>query len=132
MKGRKQARSQKKAKKAKKKWSKKRRRKSKPTTTKRRSNQQFEELVDNNNNLKQRERGRSKWQNMDQSKDVLETEIEELWQLMMKQSIWRKMIAAGSMINQNLNLIDKERKMKQKTTDIQQQQRCKSIWTVTN
>ena len=46
--------------------------------------QQFEELVDNNNNLKQRERGRSKRQNMDQSKDEMETKIEELWQLMMK------------------------------------------------
>jgi len=63
---------------------------------------------------------------MYQSKDVMEMEIEELWQLMMKQSKMRKMIAARSMINQNLNLIDKERKMKQKTTDIQQQ-RCRAF-----
>lgn len=54
--------------------------------------QQFEELVDNSNNLKQREGGRSKKQNMDQSKDELEKEIEEMWQLMMKQSKWRKMV----------------------------------------
>ena len=52
-------------------------------------------------------------------------DIEELWQLMMKQGIGRKMIAAGRMINQNLNQNDKERKMKQKTAEIQQQQRCK-------
>ena len=81
--------------------------------------QQFEELVDSNNNQKQREGRRSKWQSMDQPKDILKIEIEELWQLMMKQSIWRKMIAAGRMINKNLDLIDKERKMKQKTADIQ-------------
>ena len=64
---------------------------------------------------------------MYQPKDVLEREIEELWQLMIKQSMWRKLIAARRMINQNLNLIDKERKMKQKTVDIQQQQRCKAF-----
>jgi len=57
---------------------------------------------------------------MDQPKDVLEMEIEKLWQLMMKQSIWRRLIATERMINQNLNLIDKERKIKQKTVDIQQ------------
>ena len=48
---------------------------------------------------------------MDQPKDVLEMEIEELWQFMMKQSRMREM-TTGRMINQNLNLIDKERKMK--------------------
>ena len=37
-----------------------------------RAEQQFEELVDNNNNLKQKEKGRSKWRSMDQSKDTLE------------------------------------------------------------
>jgi len=67
--------------------------------------------VDSNINLKQRGGGRSKKQNMDQSKDVLETEIEEMWQLMMKQTKWRKMVTAGSMINQSLNLIDKKKKM---------------------
>ena len=41
--------------------------------------QQFEELVDSSNNLKQRERRKSKWQSMDQPKDVMEKEIEELW-----------------------------------------------------
>lgn len=55
---------------------------------------------------------------MYQSEDVLEIEIEELWLLMMKESRLREM-TAGRMINQNLNLIDKERKMKQKTTEIQ-------------
>ena len=60
---------------------------------------------------------------MDQSKDELETEIEELWLLMMKLSMWRKLIVAGSVINQNMNLIDKERKMKQNTIDMHQQQR---------
>ena len=64
-----------------------------------REEQQIEELVNNNNNLKQRERGRSKWQSIDQSKDVLEMDIEELWNLMMKQAIGRKMIVAGRMIN---------------------------------
>jgi len=48
---------------------------------------------------------------MDQPKDVLEMEIEELWQLMMKRAIGRKMVAAGRMINQSMNLIDKERKI---------------------
>lgn len=83
-------------------------------------------LVDNNNNLKQRERSNSKWQSMDQPKDILEMEIEELWKLMMKQSRLRKM-TAGSVINQNLNMIDKERKMNQKTTAIQQQETFKEF-----
>jgi len=34
--------------------------------------------VDNNSNLKQKEEGRNMKQNMDQSKDVLEKEIEEI------------------------------------------------------
>ena len=60
---------------------------------------------------------------MYQNKDVLEINIEELWLLMMKQSRWRKIVAEGSKINQNLNLIDK----KKKTSDIQQQQRCRAF-----
>ena len=63
---------------------------------------------------------------MEQSKDVIEMDIEELLQLMMKQSIWRRM-KTGMMINQNLNLIDRMRKPKQKTVDIQQQQRCRAF-----
>jgi len=75
-------------------------------------------IEDNNNNLEHRERGRSKEQNMDQPKDMLDIEIEEIWQQMMKQSKWRKMVAAASKINQNLNLIDKKKKMEQKTTKV--------------
>jgi len=45
---------------------------------------------------------------MGQSKYVLETKIEEMWQPMMKQSKWKKMVATRSMINQSLNLIDKK------------------------
>jgi hypothetical protein len=37
--------------------------------------------------------------------------IRELWNLMMRQSIWRKMTAEG-MINQNLNLIEGKKKNK--------------------
>ena len=58
---------------------------------------------------------------------MLEIEIEELWQLMMKQSRMRRLIVAGSVTNQNLKLIDKEWKMKQKIDDIQQQQRCRAF-----
>lgn len=65
------------------------------------------------------------WKSMYQPKDVLEMEIEELCQLMMKQSRLRKMIAGG-VISHNLKLIE-ERNMKQKTTDIQQQKRCKAF-----
>ena len=36
---------------------------------------------------------------MDQSKDVLETKIEEMWPLMMNQSKWKKMVAMGRKIN---------------------------------
>lgn len=83
--------------------------------------QQIEELVDSNN-LKQKEGGRNMKQNMDHSKDLLEIEIEEMWQLMMKQFKWRKMVAEGSKINQSFNLIDKKKKMEQKTIKVQQQQ----------
>jgi len=55
---------------------------------------------------------------MYQLKDVLEIEIEELWQLMMKKSKWRRLTATGRVINQILKLIDKETKMKQKTTNL--------------
>ena len=61
--------------------------------------QQFKQLIDSNSNLKQREGGRNMKQKMDQSKDVLETEIEEMWELIMKESKWRKMVAAASKIN---------------------------------
>jgi len=60
---------------------------------------------------------------MDQSKDVLEKESEELCQLMMKQAIEKKLMTGGRMINQNLNLIDKEMKMEQNTGELQHQQR---------
>jgi len=56
-------------------------------------------IEDNNNNLKQREGDRSMEQNMDQLKGMLDIEIEEIWQLMMQQFKWRKMVAAGSKIN---------------------------------
>lgn len=79
-------------------------------------------IEDNSNNLEQRERGRSKWQCKDKSKDVLEKEIEEMWQLMMQQFKWRKMVATRRMINQSLNLIDKKKNMEQKTAKVQQQQ----------
>ena len=58
---------------------------------------------------------------------MLEIEIEELWKLMMKHSIWRRLKTIRRIINQNLKLIDKERKMKQNTANIQQQQRCKEF-----
>ena len=37
----------------------------------------------------------------------------------MKQSKWKEMVAAWSMINQSLNLIDKKKKMDQKTAEVQ-------------
>ena len=43
-------------------------------------------------------------------------EIEELWKLMMKQSKWRRWTTTGRVINQKFNSINKEIKMKQKTT----------------
>lgn len=66
---------------------------------------------DSNSNLKQREQGRSKKQKMNQPKDMLDIEIEEMWQLMMQQFKWRKIVASASKINQKLNLIDKKKKM---------------------
>ena len=49
-------------------------------------------IEDSNNNLKQREEDKSKKQKMDQPKDMLDIEIEEIWQQMMKQFKWRKMV----------------------------------------
>jgi len=89
--------------------------------------QQFEKLMDNSNNLKHKEINNHEWQNGDKFKDVLEIEIEGLWQLMMKQAIWRKLTAIGRMINQSMNLIDKKKKMEQKTAEVQQQQRNKAL-----
>jgi hypothetical protein len=51
--------------------------------------------------------------------------MEELWNLMMGQSKWRKM-TAERMINKNLKLIG-GRKMNQKAADMQQQQRCRAL-----
>jgi len=48
--------------------------------------------------------------------------IEELWNLMMRQSGWRKLTTKG-MINKKLKLIE-GRKMNKKEVDVQQQQRC--------
>lgn len=50
------------------------------------------------------------------SSSKLDIEIEEVWQLMMQQSKWRKIEIAASKINQNLNLIDKKKKMEERTT----------------
>ncbi len=47
---------------------------------------------------------------MDQPKDMLDIEIEEIWQLMMKQTKWRKMVIAANKINPKLNLIDRKKK----------------------
>jgi hypothetical protein len=55
----------------------------------------------------------------------IDSVIEELWNLMMGQSRWRKLTAEG-MINQNLKLIE-GRKMNQKAADMQQQQRCRAF-----
>ena len=54
---------------------------------------------------------------MFQLNDMLDIEIEELWNLMIKQSRWRRLIEKG-IINQNVKLIEK-RKMKQKIVDTQ-------------
>jgi len=75
-------------------------------------------IEDNNSNLKQRKGGKSRKQNMNQSKNVLDTEIEGMWEVMMKQSKWRKMVAEKRKINQNLNLIDKKKKMEQMTAKV--------------
>ena len=88
--------------------------------------------MESNNNLKKRERERSKWQSIDHPKNMLETEIEEMWQLMMKQFKWRKIIAAGNMINQSLNLINEEKKMEQKIAEVQQQQKRKTFEQLQN
>jgi len=53
---------------------------------------------------------------------MLDIEIEEIWQQMMKQFKWRKMVTTASKINQKLNLIDKKNKMEQKIAKMQQQQ----------
>ena len=42
------------------------------------------------------------------------------------------MVAARSKINQNLNLIDKKKKMEQKTIEVQQQQRNKACGKLQN
>lgn len=57
----------------------------------------------------------------------LDIEIEEIWQLMMQQSKWRKIEIAASKINQNLNLIDRKKKMEERTTEMQRQQRNKAF-----
>lgn len=48
-------------------------------------------VEDNNDNLEHKERERSKEQNMDQPKDMLDIEFEEIRQMMMQQFKWRKM-----------------------------------------
>lgn len=55
-----------------------------------------------------------------------------MWQLMIKQSKWRKMVTTGSMINQNLNPIDKKKKMEKRTSKVQQQQRIKTFGQLQN
>ena len=50
----------------------------------------------------------------------------------MKQAIRREMIAAGSMINQSMKLIDKKKKREQKTTEVQRQQRNKTFGKLQN
>lgn len=62
----------------------------------------------------------------------LDIEIEEVWQLMMQQSKWRKIEIAASKINQNLNLIDKKKKMEERTIEIQRQQRHKAFGQLQN
>ena len=105
---------------------------SKERRTEQEKEQQIEELVDNSNNLKHKKGDRCKRQNMDQPKDTLETAIEEMWQLMTKQFKWRKMEAAGSKINQKLNLSDKKKKMEQKIAEAQQQQGNKACGQLQN
>jgi len=53
---------------------------------------------------------------------MLDIEIEEIWQKMMKQFKWRKTVTTTSKINQKLNLIERKKKMEQKTAKMQQQQ----------
>lgn len=62
----------------------------------------------------------------------LDIEIEEIWQLMMQQSKWRKIEIAASKINQKLNLIDRKKKMEERTTEMQWQQRNKEFGRLQN
>ena len=62
----------------------------------------------------------------------LDIEIEEIWQLMMQQSKWRKIEIAASKINQKLNLMDRKKKMEQKTSEVQRKQRNKAFGQLQN
>ena len=66
------------------------------------------------------------------SSSKLDIEIEEIWQLMMQQSKWRKIEIAASMIDQNLNLIVRKKKMEERTTEMQRQQRNKAFGRLQN
>lgn len=66
------------------------------------------------------------------NKSKMDIEIEEIWQLMMQQSNWRKIEIAASKINQNLNLIDRKKKMEERTTEMQRQQRNKAFGRLQN
>lgn len=66
------------------------------------------------------------------SNSKLDIEIEEIWQLMMQQSNWRKIEIAASKINQNLNLIDRKKKMEERTIGMQRQQRNKAFGQLQN
>jgi len=63
---------------------------------------------------------------------MLDIEIEEIWQQMMKQFKWRNMVTTTSKINQKLNLIDKKKKMEQKIAKMQQQQGNKAFGKLHN
>ena len=69
---------------------------------------------------------------MDQPKDMLDIQIEEIWQQMMKKFKWRKMVTAVSKIHQKLNLIDRKKKLEQKTAKVQQQQKNKAFGQLQN
>lgn len=62
----------------------------------------------------------------------MDIEIEEVWQLMMRQSKWRKIEMAASKINQNSKLIDRKKKMEGRTTEMQRQQRNKAFGRLHN
>ena len=62
----------------------------------------------------------------------LDIEIEEIWKLMMQQSKWRKIEIAASKFNQNLNLIGRKKKMEERTTEMQRQQRNKAFGRLQN
>ena len=51
---------------------------------------------------------------------------------MMQQSKWRKIEIAESKINQNLNLIDRKKKMEERPTEMQWQQRNKAFGRLQN